>query len=387
MHLLKRRMVLIFPIIQRHLFFRFKLGLPGAVVTGLKLAIVSLPFAEAAVFILNSSTLAATGMKRRSFFVRETDFFQCSFFTVVCWEIGHLLVQVLHTKRHRFAPPLGSSAAETNPNDLLLTALEETENSSLIHYLAVLDLCMLSENNADTWQKTALFEETGDTYQRVISACLMPLDMLTLRLVKGLDGSSMSPKKDLLKQQMQSPGEALPVSWRENLSQIFRDFQLCSWCARIVASLTAISKSNDRYGVAQLRGCNGAVVSSLLSCLLVIEVYLGRRSSAQSGQLVGANSIKWTVPSRGFVVDTGKRRSFPFQKKSRLHKKAYAMADVLRASLYQVITVFRSEMILGGSGPTGFLIAERDWLGKGKPLYGTHEMHVQKLSLFLDFKA
>ena len=111
------------------------------------------------------------------------------------------LLQILLTRRHRYAPPYGSSAAETSPSDMLLMALEESERNSLTHYLATLDLCMLSEGNADKWRLSALFEETGETYLRVITECLKPLDMLTIKLAKGLDGSS-ELKKDVLKQQM-----------------------------------------------------------------------------------------------------------------------------------------------------------------------------------------
>ena len=164
--------------------------------------------------------------------------------------------------------------------------------------------------------------------------------------------------------------------------------QLCSWCARIVSSMTAFSKNNDRYGVAQRRGCNGAVVSSLLSCLLVLEVYLGRRSSVQAGQSVGVNSIKWTVPSRGMVGESIKKQGVPFGKKTDLYRKAYAMADVIRTSLYQIVDTFRKEMTVSGSGQgnMAIAIAERDWLSKGQPLYGTHDLHVQHLRLFLDFR-
>lgn len=385
LHLYSRRMILTFPVIQRSTFFCFKLGLAKMIKTAFKLSVASIPFAEVTILILNSSTLAAVGIKssERSLFTREVDFVFSALFTAICWEMCHHLTQILHTKRHKFAPPFGSSAAEASPSELLLIALEETEKNSLAHYLAVLDLFMLSENNADSWRLCALFEETGETYQRVVLECLKPLDMLTLKLAKGLDGSSEVYKKDFLKQQMQSPGQQLGLS----TYQIFDDYQLCSWCARSVAAITAFSKNNDRYGVAQLRGCNGAVVSSLLSCLLVIEVYLGRRSSIQPGQVVGIHSIKWTVPSRGPVADTGRKQGFPFRKKSELHKKAYAMADVLRTSLYQIVATFRKEMILSGSAAAGGgVIAERDWLGKGQPLYGTHELHLQNLRLFLDFR-
>lgn len=375
-HLYTKRMILRFPIVQRSPFFTLKLGFSEMLRRSFKLAVLSVPFAEASVLILNSSTFVVVSRESSepSFIVRELDFMVLAALTALLWEIAHHLVEALHTRRYRFAPPFGTSAAETNPSDMLLVALEESEKSSLTHYLATLDLCMLAEHNSDAWRLQALFEESGETYSRVVSINLKPLDMLTMKLAKGLDGLSA---KDSLKHQMQVPGQELvPPAY-----QIFNDYQLCSWCARIVASLTSSSKYIDRYGVAQLRGFNGAVVSSLISCLLVIEVYLGRRSSTHPGQMIGVQSIKWTVPSRGPVVDSGKKQGFPFPKKSELYKKAYAMADVLRTSLYQIVTTFRKEMVLGGTA-----IAERDWLDKGQPIYGTRELHVQCLRLLLDFR-
>lgn len=134
------------------------------------------------------------------------------------------ILQTLHTRRHKFAPPFGTSASETSPSEMLLIALEETEKSSLIHYLATLDLCMLSDHNSDLWRLHALFEESGDTYSRVVSACLKPLNTLTVKLAKGLDGSSEVHKKDSLKQQMQLPGQVLvPPAYK-----LFNDYQVYS---------------------------------------------------------------------------------------------------------------------------------------------------------------
>lgn len=383
LYLYKKRMIFTFPVIQRPIFFSFKLGFLKMIKTSLKLAVISVPLAEAAIIILNSSSFAIVGTNKsqRSFFVRELDFMALAAFTAVLWEISHHLVQSLHTRRHRFTPPFGTSAAETNPSEMLLIALEDSEKSSLLRYLAVLDLCMLSEHNSDAWRLHALFEESGETYSRVVSTCLGPLDMLTVKLAKGLESSSEAHKKDSLKQQMQLPGQELVSP----AHQLLQDYQLCSWCARTLASLTSFSKANDRYGVAQLKGCNGSVVSSLLSCLLVIEVYLGRRSSTQPGQMIGVHTIKWTVPSRGPLADPVRKRGFPFPKKSELHKRAYAITDVLRTSLYQIVSTFRKEMILSGPGGVA-VIAERDWLDKGQPLYGTRELHMQSLRLLLDLR-
>jgi nucleoporin NDC1 len=180
--------------------------------------------------------------------------------------------------------------------------------------------------------------------------------------------------------------EAYSPTWGYLLHHIVGMFQLCAWCARTVASLTATSHLEDRYGVAQLSGCNKATLSSLLSCLLVVEVYLGRRSSARGVGFVGPNSIKWTVPSQG-PVDVSRRKGSPFGKGSAMHKKAYALADILRTSVYQIIAAFGEEMVVGSGSGKGVAIAERDWLSQTTPLYGTHEMHLQKLGLFLEYRV
>jgi nucleoporin NDC1 len=70
-----------------------------------------------------------------------------------------------------------------------------------------------------------------------------------------------------------------------------------------------------------------------------------------------------------------------------MHKKAYALADILRTSVYQIIAAFGEEMVVGSGSGKGVAIAERDWLSQTTPLYGTHEMHLQKLGLFLEYRV
>ncbi|KAL2650734.1 hypothetical protein R1flu_018862 [Riccia fluitans] len=385
------RVTLRFPVIQRQLFFAFKLGVPSALETSLYAAAFTLPLGEVSSLIVPTGATASSRNTRENellfFFWRQLFLSAAAFFVVFCWECCHHIIQVIQTKRHVLAPPLGSSAAETDPTDLLLMVLEESDPGSLVQYHAYLDLCVVSDSNVDTWRRAAFFEETGDTYKRLIRACLKKLDGLTIRLAQRLEVGEAEKNADFLKQQVQpSPGDTRAYAFQlGNVKAYFRDSQVCTWSARTVASLTAASRYEDRYGVAQLHGCNTAVVSSLLSCLLVIEVYLGRRSSPRAVTFV-PNSIKWTVPSRGSFTEVGKKQGHPFGKRTIMHKKAYAMADVLRTSIYQIVSVFGEEMVHVGSLGRGTAIAERDWLSCQKPLYGTHEMHLQKLGMFLQYR-
>ena len=144
----------------------------------------------------------------------------------------------------------------------------------------------------------------------IISACLRPLEQMETKLFEGVDGSSVDKTADILSQHMCSPTDR-PLY--ENVKEVFNDFQFCSWCATTVVSLTANSHDEDRFGVAQLNGCNGAVVSTLLSCLLIVEVYLGKRSNIQPMHLMGPASTKWTVPSRSAVMEVYAKAGQPMK--------------------------------------------------------------------------
>jgi nucleoporin NDC1 len=388
LHSYQKNSVLSFPIIQRGLFFSFKMGIRQILAKSVKLALAAAPVAELFVCVCSYSKNSILILHMRQMLWLRFVFVAGAFFTTLCWELCNHLIQVIHTQRHSFAPPLGSSAAESQPSETLLMVLEESASGSLSQHLAYLDLCNVAESNVDSWRRAAFFEETGETYKRVIGACLRPLDNLSSRLAKGLEIFESDRSGDFLRQQLQVPGVDNKGFQSGIVKDVFRDFQLCTLCARTAVSLMACSRLEDRYGVAQLSGSNILVLSSLLSCLLAVEVYLGRRSSVKGIGIVGPNSIKWTVPSRGTSTEVTHWKGFPFGKGSAMHRKAYALADVLRTAIYQIVSVFGEEMVVGNSmSGKGFAIAERDWLSQKNPLYGTQEMHLQKLSMFLEYRA
>ena len=59
------------------------------------------------------------------------------------------------------------------------------------------------------------------------------------------------------------------------------------------------------------------------------------------------------------------------------------MADALRTSVYQIISAFQADMQANAKASD----LEKNWIMNGKPLYGTREILVQKLVLFLEFHA
>ncbi|CAL1386176.1 unnamed protein product [Linum trigynum] len=369
-----RRWLLHFPIIQRPPFFSFKMGIPAAIGRAFRLSTTGYTLASVLMLMLSFGEASLSALTTTQFLLNRCTLYLGIFCMLLCWELSHLLHQVLHTKRFVYAPPKGSAAAETNPTETLISALEETASDSLPRYLAYLDLCMVCENNVDMWRRAAFFEETGETYRKVTAVSLRPLEELASKLSEGLEGS---PEDQLSKQLLSASDPQLPSRIYEPLN----NFQKISWCARAISSLTAHSHKEDRYGVAQLSGSTAATLSTLLSSLLAVEAFMGKKTHLQSPhQLLGPAGIRWAA------LNTGKRDVPPMISKRTagpLHSNAYAIADVLRTSIYCIVSTFYTEMV--ASAKAGLL--EKDWIKDGKPLHGSRELLVQKLQLFLDYRA
>ncbi|KAK8950945.1 hypothetical protein KSP39_PZI004928 [Platanthera zijinensis] len=219
-YLYHMRWILKFPIIQRPFFYSFKMGLSPSFRQALKLSTVAF-FPSFLVIIFLSDDFKS----RRSigmFILYLVNLYVGVSVISFAWELSIHLLQVVLTRRCCFAPSRGSAAAESNPSEVLLIALEQSSPGSLLKYLAYLDLCMVSENNVEPWRRAAFFEETGDTYRRVISLCLRPLEHLTSKLVEGLDGLAVD-KSDFFSQQL-NPSTGINVD--SDLHAALNDLQV-----------------------------------------------------------------------------------------------------------------------------------------------------------------
>lgn len=153
--------------------------------------------------------------------------------------------------------------------------------------------------------------------------------------------------------------------------------QLCMWCIRSASALTAASKTEDRFGVAQLTSSNSRVLSALLSCLLALESWMKRaeaddrirrgRHVRGMGRSTFWNLFSWVSISK-----------FPSNQEA-----ARGLADGLRVGLYRIVASFGGEMVRGGDGG----VVEEEWVGREKNTFGSKQQLVDKLKLFLLYEA
>ncbi|RLN08363.1 hypothetical protein C2845_PM11G29960 [Panicum miliaceum] len=358
------RWLLQFPVVQRPLFYGLKMGLLPSGKRALKVSLQA--FCLSFVLILLLPQQFRNGGSIGSQILTQISIFIVTAGVSFCLEISHHFVQVVHTRRCSFAPPESTAAAETNPTEFILETLEQSDPRSLIQYLAYQDLCVVSECDLEPWRRGAFFEESGETYKRIVTACLKPLEEFTSIISRALE--------EYLTESL---------SQQSILFSAFDDSQICTWCARTLAGLTARSRQEDRYGVAQLTGCNAAVMTTLLSALLAIEACLGKKTNPQPA--LGPENIKWanfSTGRKGTGIGTG--IAIASTQKGGFHKKVYVMADVLRTSVYQIVSAFIDDL-RANAKPASL---EKNWISEGrKPVYGSQAVLVQKLSLFIEYHA
>ncbi|KAH9618765.1 hypothetical protein KSS87_001801 [Heliosperma pusillum] len=353
-------------------FFSYKMGLPSAFKQALSISAMSFLFSGTAAWLVPHQHIKEPA---GTFFVEQLIFYIGSFAVVFSSELVLHLHKVLHTKRFAFSPVKGTMAMETNACEPLLITLKESCPRSLLQYLAYLDLSMVCGSNIDPWRRTAFFEETGETYKQVVTLCLKPLEQLASKIAEGLTSSADNVNK--LSHQLSSPND---IRLSSEILEAFGDFQLYAWCAQAVAALEVHSHKEDRFGVAQLSGSHATVLSTLISCLLAVETFMGKKINLQSpSHMSGPAGIKWVTNStarREIATAMMKKRGSP------AHLKSYALADVLKTSIYSIILEFHDEML--SSAKLGLL---EDWVSNGKLVYGSGELLVKKLQFFLNFQA
>ncbi|OEL24176.1 hypothetical protein BAE44_0014807 [Dichanthelium oligosanthes] len=358
----RRRWLLQFPVVQRPLFYGLKMGLLPTGKRALKVSLQA--FCLSFVLILLLPRQFRIGGSIGSQILTQISILIVTAGVSFCLEISHHFVQVVHTRRCSFAPPQSTAAAETNPTEFILETLEQSDPRSLIQYLAYQDLCVVSECNLEPWRRSAFFEESGETYKRIVTACLKPLEEFSSKITEALE--EYQPHM---------------ITQQSILFSAFADSQICAWCARTLAGLTARSRQEDRYGVAQLTGCNAAVMTTLLSALVVIEVCLGKKTDPRHPGQSSGEDIRWvnfTTARKGTGI------AIASTQRGGLRNKAHAMADVLRTSVYQIVSAFIDDL-RGNAKPASL---EKNWISEGrKPIYGSQAMLVQKLILFIEYHA
>ncbi|GAQ78531.1 hypothetical protein KFL_000140520 [Klebsormidium nitens] len=369
--LLSQHYVLRFPPIQRPWYQRLKLALRPAASLSLSVTTAALIFWE----LLNRvhpSSAARIG----SFLERALLSAMVGTLTAFCWELGRSVARIILTERHYFTPPPGTISTETAPADALLTALRNPK--PLARHLAFLDLCYVAERSVDKWRRAAFFrDETGTSYKKVIDLCLEPVEgviegaKLAVGGGNGRGGSGTRPGEF----QLQMGAAARETKRRGgDPEEILRDLQICAWGARAASSLTAASRKEDSFGVAQLTSSNPRVVSTLLSALLAIE-------TVQKAGLFFTRNGGFISGFLRPLVNPGAS----FSRVAYAPSAALALGDVIRVSLHVITEEFAGEMLVfrPGSGP---VLDDRDWLPAGSPAFGTRAAHVEKLRAILDFR-
>ena len=166
---------------------------------------------------------------------------------------------VVHTERLRFLPLAADpdSAALTQPLRAALSARYAREDQFALH-LAYEDLCFLAEKDAA--RRHAVFaDKTGASWSELCRAALRPV------------GDAVSVIAEVLQSES---ARGNPKQRSRVRTHLAANQQLLCWSVRALASLGHASRSQDRYGWAQLREpMVGDVLSTLLSLHLALRAW------------------------------------------------------------------------------------------------------------------
>lgn len=88
---------------------------------------------------------------------------------------------------------------------------------------------MVSENNVDTWRRAAFFEESGETYKRVIAVCLRPLGQLAFELCKSVENPT--DRNSQISLQLRLPTESQSD---QNCYEQLNNFQVLATATRLL---------------------------------------------------------------------------------------------------------------------------------------------------------
>ncbi|GJP65413.1 hypothetical protein CLOP_g22297 [Closterium sp. NIES-67] len=214
-HVVRRDYLLAFPALQRAPFYRFKTSLPRCATSAATFGCVtsllwSLLLRPLLLPLLAAAATTATGIPLPSLSPPSLSLPAlllalpaCAYstaFLAFAWESAAVATDIFLTHRHLFLPAPSSPASPIAP---LLLALSPPPSSSpsfsappsvsflslpsppslhrLIFHWAFLDLSLLAESEADTWRRAALFE-SQDVYSVIVSACILPIDNMTVRV-------------------------------------------------------------------------------------------------------------------------------------------------------------------------------------------------------------
>ncbi|KAK9816593.1 hypothetical protein WJX72_002389 [[Myrmecia] bisecta] len=325
--------VLSFPLVQRPRPFRVKQHLSAAAFAALRVAGLA--------WLFTWGLTAALPWRIASLWGRNTlPSLLTGTFVAFCWTLGGYLVNIIWTERLLFARP-----GDPDPNRMLLVALQ-TDQEPLLQEAAFQDLASLAEVEPSiAWRRAEIFrDDSGAAWALLARLCLEEVDSMT-KVVSGVLPQTQSRASDAVGVPP-SPARwnALPASLKATPS-IGRPQALARWyvrahyqrattCIRILAALTAASRTEDKYGLLQLGEPSLATVTvSLLAALLAVQQYVKYMASITPKAAALAKALRNSPDLSAGAVST-----------QSIDLPAYALQDVAQTGVYRLVHAFGADL-------------------------------------------